>query len=55
MCCHEERGGPEGGGVRPMVEQLSFHPLVQCLDVENVIKVISAAALEKTILLCSSK
>lgn len=46
------KGGTWDG---PMVAQLSFQPLVQCLDVENVIKVISAAALEKTILLCSSK
>ncbi|KAJ6746354.1 DENN DOMAIN-CONTAINING PROTEIN 3 [Salix koriyanagi] len=38
----------------PHVE-ISFQPLVQCLDVDNLLKLLTAVLLERRILLCSNK
>lgn len=37
------------------VEQISFQPLVQCLDVDNLIQLFTAVLLERRILLRSNK
>ena len=35
--------------------QISFHPLLTCLDVDNILRVFTALLLEKRVLLLGSK
>lgn len=38
-----------------LLEQISFQPLVQCLDVDNFIKLFTAVLIERRVLLRSNK